>query len=326
MPYRVALARFEALAGEWQRLLPTSDGATVFQTPRWLSTWWDHFHESWDLWLLGVWEEGELVGVAPLMQRDGIVSFIAETDLCDYHDFIVGQGRYEAFFTAVLGYLRAQGIAEVHLSGIQATSPTLVCLPTTAASQGFSVVKELEEVSPSVELSGTWEEFVQRLSKKDRHELRRKLRRLEEADPQYRCQAISDGPITVKEMGLFCDLMRRSREDKGRFMSPAREHFFSDLATRLAQEGLARLFFLEVKGARIASSLCFSFKETYYLYNSGYDPDYSQLSVGLLLKALCIKDAFTRGVQRFDFLRGAESYKYDLGAKDTLVYRLTLTR
>ena len=62
------------------------------------------------------------------------------------------------------------------------------------------------------------------------------------------------------------------------------------------------------------------------LYNSGYDPDYSKLSVGLLLKALCLKEAIEDGKEYLDFLRGKEPYKYDLGAKDVQLYQVILRR
>ena len=62
------------------------------------------------------------------------------------------------------------------------------------------------------------------------------------------------------------------------------------------------------------------------LYNSGYDPRYSRLSVGLVSKALAIKEAIEAGKRSFNFLRGTERYKYHLGAKDFAVYQLTVRR
>jgi CelD/BcsL family acetyltransferase involved in cellulose biosynthesis len=50
------------------------------------------------------------------------------------------------------------------------------------------------------------------------------------------------------------------------------------------------------------------------------------LSVGLLNKALCIKQAIEEGRNAFDFLRGPERYKYDLGGTDRLLYRIAVRR
>ena len=60
----------------------------------------------------------------------------------------------------------------------------------------------------------------------------------------------------------------------------------------------------------------FDYNDSVYLYNSGYDPRYSSLSVGLLSKVLLIKDSIQRGRKRFDFLKGSEPYKYHLSGKE----------
>ena len=50
-----------------------------------------------------------------------------------------------------------------------------------------------------------------------------------------------------------------------------------------------------------------------YLYNSGFEPASSGLAVGLLSKAVSIREAIGRGCREFDFLRGDEEYKRHLG-------------
>jgi CelD/BcsL family acetyltransferase involved in cellulose biosynthesis len=50
------------------------------------------------------------------------------------------------------------------------------------------------------------------------------------------------------------------------------------------------------------------------LYNSGFRPDRAALAPGVVLLAHVIRDAIQRRCRRFDFLRGEERYKYDLGA------------
>ena len=77
---------------------------------------------------------------------------------------------------------------------------------------------------------------------------------------------------------------------------------------------------------RVAAAMCFDYGGARLLYNSGYDPSYGYYSVGLLLKALCLKDAIEQGKAYFDFLRGPEPYKYDLGAKNTALYQMVVTR
>ena len=50
------------------------------------------------------------------------------------------------------------------------------------------------------------------------------------------------------------------------------------------------------------------------------------LSVGLINKAYAIREAIEAGRRRFDFLKGAERYKYSLGGQDRAIYRIVVTR
>ena len=74
------------------------------------------------------------------------------------------------------------------------------------------------------------------------------------------------------------------------------------------------------------SCICFSYEGTYLLYNSGYDPEKSALSVGLLNKVFTIQEAIKLDVKEYNFLRGTERYKYHLGASDRSVFDLVVSR
>ena len=66
-------------------------------------------------------------------------------------------------------------------------------------------------------------------------------------------------------------------------------------------------------------------KRKFLYYQSGYDPAWRSKSVGLVLLAHTVRDAFAEGLAEFDFLRGDEPYKYDLGGKDRWLGRLEAT-
>ncbi len=114
--------------------------------------------------------------------------------------------------------------------------------------------------------------------------------------------------------------------DKAEFMTAGRERFFRTVAVTLAREYSTRLVFLEINGEKVATSLSFVCRNVRYLYNSGYNPAQSSLSVGLLNHALTIKKSIEEGLRAFDFMRGDEAYKYHLGGVDREVFALTATR
>ena len=127
-------------------------------------------------------------------------------------------------------------------------------------------------------------------------------------------------------MGEFLPLMRLSGHDKDEFMTPEREQFFHNITQRMAELGRPQLYFLEMDGSTVATSLCFDYGGSRLLYNSGYDPEYGYFSVGLLLNAMCLKDAIDRGLTYFDFLRGPEPYKAHLGGQQRSLYKMVVKR
>ncbi|PZC48400.1 MAG: Acetyltransferase involved in cellulose biosynthesis, CelD/BcsL family, partial [Chloroflexi bacterium] len=104
------------------------------------------------------------------------------------------------------------------------------------------------------------------------------------------------------------------------------ERFFRRIARAMGEAGYLKLFFMEIDGQRVAAVWCFDMGNVRYLYNSGFNPAFGHLSVGLLLKAFCLKDAIETGMDYFDFLRGDERYKYDLGAQDVVLYNMVVSR
>ena len=213
----------------------------------------------------------------------------------------------------------------LELPSLPSGSPTLDYIPDLAGQKGWSVAVEEEETTPKAELPGSWDEFLAGLRKKDRHELRRKLRRLDR-ESENRQYAAANGDSLDGSMREFFTLLRASREDKNEFLTPDREKFFLDMAHELASRDQFRLYFLEVDGEKVAACICFDYGDDFLLYNSGYEPAYSRLSVGLINKALSIRTAIEENRKVFNFLKGNERYKYNLGGRDEAVFHISVTR
>jgi CelD/BcsL family acetyltransferase involved in cellulose biosynthesis len=176
-----------------------------------------------------------------------------------------------------------------------------------------------------IDLPGTWDEYQALLNKKDRHELRRKIRRMD-SQTEWKWYSVTE-PAEVKErLGEFITLMRQSRADKDEFMTPEREQFFYNISQRMAEMGQLQLYFLDMDGSTVATSLCFDYGGSRLLYNSGYDSEYAYYSIGLILNAMCLKDAIEQGLTYFDFLRGPEPYKAHLGGQQRNLYQMVVTK
>ncbi|MCH8090340.1 MAG: GNAT family N-acetyltransferase [Chloroflexi bacterium] len=325
MPVAACEVTFETLRDLWESILPSSSFDNCFLTPGLQRIWWDQFGRDAELCLMEVRNDGDLQGIAPLMFRDGTLSFLGDTDLFDYHDFVVLRGKEEGFYPTLMDCLEPRGWHTIELTSIPEGSPTLDHLPRVAGARGYVVEVEQEDVTMGAALPNTWEAYLASLSRKDRHELRRKMRRLS-YQVESRQYYLSSPEAVEEGLPDFLRLLRLSGQDKAQFMTEERERFFYSMAVDMASQGRLKLYFLEVNGVRAAAALCFDYGSSLLLYNSGYDTEYASLSVGLLLKVLCLKEAIEAGKKHFNFLRGSEVYKYRLGAVDEVIYTISATR
>ena len=325
MSESVVLDSFVNLDAKWQELLGTSVTNHIFLTAQWQKAWWQVFGNDYEMLLLSVHHDHKLVGIAPIKRKDGKLSFIGSTDVCDYMDFIVRHGWEDYFSPRLMDYLEPLEWNSIELDSLLPQSLTLKSLVPLAQQRGYKVETKPMNVSPQLLLPSSWEDYLTLLKTKDRHEVRRKLRRLEQT------KTVNYYTITRKEllpqaMDIFFELFQLSNTEKARFMTDQKREFFMLMVSSLAEKGNIRLSFMEVGGSRTSSTLCFDYHNDIYLYNSAYDPAYSSLSVSLLLKVFNIRDAINTGKKRFDFLSGGEPYKYDLGGQDVSLYRCVISR
>ena len=323
--YSAHVADFDGIEGEWIDFLPRAAVNTVFVTPWWQRTWWENFGDGWDLRLTSIRGGATTLGIAPLMLKDGELRLVGDPDIVDYLDFLAPEDRSSEFFGTLWEHVSGLDWRRTVLTGVAEGSPTLTEFVSLAQADGCAVTIEREDTTPLTDLPASWDDYLAGLSKKNRHELRRKMRRLGRAG-EFSQYVRSDPSTLAEDMEDFFHLLKISRQDKDEFLTPERRKFFLDTAAELTGRGQFKLNFLELNGERVACCISFDYDGEYLLYNSGFNPEHSRLSVGLINKALCIKDAIDEGKRRFDFLRGSERYKYDLGGVDRLVYRVTVDR
>jgi CelD/BcsL family acetyltransferase involved in cellulose biosynthesis len=310
-----ALPDFEALGRErWNGLVERSRLPSLFLTWQWQTCWTRSFAPDRPLELLSVRDDaGVVAGVLPLYDEDGWRRLIGGVDVSDYLDVIALAGTEEEIWEALLEH-RTAARAPWLLRGVRALSPTLAVLPRAAAAQGTPVHVEREERCPVLALPESWEAYLERLDGKDRHELRRKMRRLERERPGSRVWSQTAREGWDEALTRFLALHRLSKAGKARFMDERMEGFFREVTRALAEAGWARLWFLEGPEGPLATFLCLGYGGSVGLYNSGFAPAEARLAPGIVLLAHVIRDAIERRVSTFDFLRGEEPYKYAFGA------------
>ncbi len=326
------MSDFEALAEAWDDLLARAITAPFFMRYAYQHAWWTHLGEG-DLLLLTVrTPEGQLVGLAPLFGRTDeagqrVLSLVGCVDVSDYLDILIDRRHVDAVQTAILTCLADPQVAwdKLFLCSLPHSSLTHRRLAGLAQQKGWQVAVKEQIVCPVITLADTWEDYLAGIDKKQRHEIRRKMRKLER-EVETNWYALQSEEGLDEALADFFELHRMSTPDKEDFWSDDLVRFFTDVTHAAAKEGYLRLFFMEIDGVRQAAMLCFDYHNEFLLYNSGYNPDLSKLSVGNVLTSYTIQQAIELGRTRYDFLRGDEEYKFRFGADPEPVHDVTIVR
>ncbi len=195
-------------------------------------------------------------------------------------------------------------------------------------SEGWTLNVEREEVCPVAIIPADidFDGYLATLDKKERHEIRRKVRRAESAG-EVRLQPSAD---PLGDLDAFIELHQKRWGEDGLFPhtrgGAQSRVFVRRLFELFGAEGPVRLSFLTIGGRRVAAGVHIQSGDAILYYNAGVDPDARDLSPGVVLVAKYLELAVSMGVRRFDFLRGDEPYKYGWGAVDEPIQRILVRR
>lgn len=324
------------LKADWEELLAGAISPVPFLHYGYLEAWWRHKGAGeWpqaELALVTGWKDGRLAAVAPLflVEHDGAraLMFLGSIELSDYLDFIVREEDLHPFLTGLAGFLEGPDLPSwdrLDLYNVREDSPSLMELEQIAEGKGWGFSQEQAMKAPCLPLPGSWEAYLASLGKKQRHEIRRKLRRMESSGLDHHWYIVKHGPELDGEIEAMLALMADSEEKKA-FLQPVRQQFLRDMMRQASGEGRLELAFLEIQGQKAAGFLCFDEFNEVWIYNSGIAPQWGELSPGWVLLARIIAQAIEEGRSAVDFMRGDEEYKYRFGAENRAIQRILITR
>lgn len=312
----------------WNRFLFSSGEDCVFLTHEWFESWWKCFGKDFSMEIL--WFEDsnhQPLGIAPMMVDRDRLCFIASKEVSDYCDFIFSSKTEEKdrFFENFLDHIgKNHPGKKMEFINIPQSSPTLSFLSSHASRYQLSCSKSPSEVTLVRKLPFTYEDFMQSLDRKSRHELRRKLRR---ASSLSNLRTISwTSPQEIPNMvSKFIQLHRENSQEKEEFwQKEGMEDFFKELGSLLSRKGWIEIETLFQGDELLSILIAFPYSRRIYFYNVAFNKKYSRYSPGIHLFHHSIQKAISKGKKEVNFLRGGESYKYQFGAEERGIFDLTL--
>lgn len=326
------------LENAWNGLLAQSITHVPFLRYEYLQNWWQtrgggEWPTNAQLVIITAYEDDKLLGIAPLFhsQHDGksALLFLGSIEISDYLDFIVRPEDLTAFIEGLLVFLNTQPDIPhwdtLDFYNLLDSSPSLNLLQQSAAALGWNFTSAVTNHAPVINLPGDWETYLASLAKKQRHELRRKIRRLEEAEISSKWYVVEDENMLDAEIDQFLMLMAQDPEKEAFLTEEMVTAMSGTIKTAFAQ-GYLQLAFIEIDGVKAAAYLNFDYDHHLWIYNSGLNRDFYSYSPGWVLLGYLLRWANENGRTNFDFMRGDEDYKYRFGAKDRFVQRVTISK
>ncbi len=317
---------------EWRELARLDPHGNIFFTPEWNRLWWDSFGEGKRL-VVVTFVDPEPVGLAALMIDDTDegrrIRFLGGDDLTDYLGPLVAAPDHQGpVAEALLNYL-SKDLDDWSYFDAK-------CLPVpfgfsewfveAADRLGMTFSVEMTEMTAVLPLPPTFDDYLAGLTQKQRHELRRKTRRFEREVPGAALRTAT-GDSLHSDLETFVEMHRKSEGPKGEFMRPERASFFEKVTAEFGPRNVLFLDFLELGAGGVAAAMfSFEFDGVFYLYNSAFDQALAAFSPGVVMVAKLIERSIQKGLTRFDFLRGRERYKFDLGAQALPLHSVMIKR
>ncbi|HYS55441.1 MAG TPA: GNAT family N-acetyltransferase [Thermoanaerobaculia bacterium] len=300
-----------AIATPWLELWREAANTTPFQSPMWLLPWWRHFGSN-DLNVIATRDHGRLKALAPLyvIREDGeSLGMFLGTGISDYLD-VIGSAPLN--------------LAEIDcqmwdLQQLRDSSPLLeMPLP-----EGWSDSVEEQDRCVVLSIEGAGDELHNLLSTHFRKKLRYYKRSL----------ACTFEDANAENLDAFLDALFalhasrwQQRGMPGMLADDVIQRFHRDVARAMFDAGALRMFAMRCSDRIAGVFYGFAHRGTVAYYLSGYDPALEKHSPGTVMVAHAIEQAVREGATTFDFLRGAEDYKYAWGAKDRINYRRQIFR
>ncbi|MGQ9832244.1 MAG: GNAT family N-acetyltransferase [Candidatus Villigracilaceae bacterium] len=328
---------FEALAETWNALLAESITNVPFLRHEYLYTWWQtRGGGEWAqvrLALVCAEDDGHLRGIAPffLTEHEGLPSllFLGSIEISDFLDLIVRPADLHPFIRGLFDFLSdsdsAVGWRALDLYNLPEGSPAILALQVEAKTRGWTAEQQVLQPAPYISLPGDFEAYLAGIDKKQRHEIRRKMRRVGEGGRSVRWYIVEDEAVLDAEVDSFLELMANDPQ-KAAFLTGVMRSQMRAAMHAAFRHGWLQLAFLEIDGQKACGYLNFDYANRIWVYNSGLHPGFMDLSPGWVLLGYLIEWANLNRRAELDFMRGNEAYKYKFGALDRQVLRLKMMR
>jgi CelD/BcsL family acetyltransferase involved in cellulose biosynthesis len=306
----------ELLAG-WERLA-NELCASPFLYPGWVVPWWRAFRRA-PAHLAVVREDGELVAALPLVVRGRVLASPA-----NWHTPETGMLAHDDDAArALLACVLDRQPSRASFAFLDRAAESTAMLREAIAQHGCALYERQLANAPYVELDGTWEAFEAALPARERKELRRRARRLDERGRVW--LEVSDGSDRLD--ARFFEFVRvegmgwKGQRGTAIRSQPRTLSFYRHVAAWAAERGWLRLQTLRLDDASIAVGYALEAHGVQHSLKIGYDPSFRTYGPGVALMREVVRQAFADRLERIELLGGEDKHKllWASGSRERIV-------
>ncbi len=310
------VGKWESLRPDWDRLA----GSRIFCRFDWMRGWWRSygFDRGRPFIVVVSDENGVVRGLAPWWRQVSVTSgrllqFLGSGDVCsDYLSLLSLPKDEQAVARTVADWLcRGQGWDALELDGVLQEDSAISVMLSACRDRGCSLAERPAMSCWHLQLPTSWEEYVGRLSKSHRKQVRRVERRLLQTGQFQlrRAQTEQERNRVFAELVRLHQLRWESVGEPGVFSTQRFSDFLREITETWFASGKVHLYELVENGRTLAAEIHFVQDGISYAYQAGVDPAERARDVGHAMNVAVIRYLIEEGMRGLDFLRGDEPYK-----------------
>lgn len=324
------VSEWDILRPEWNGLFESVRTASGPLHSDWMRTWWTiygpHYVRSQGLKIITFRLGQRLVGILPLYvghaqpsaMRVRCLRFLStgettDEETCpDYLDLLCLPENADDCTAKAIEAIESMAWDQLSLQAMPHDSPLALAL-----TQDQRFVRNGSNPCPAADLSGGFEQYLQRLSSNGRQQARRHIRDAEKLGVTFELADEQSGPSFFSDLIDLHQTRWTAEGKRGCFASARFTQFHRQLIQLWIPTNRVVLARLKCGDDAIAALYGFCHHDRFEFYQSGVGETPEVRSPGILCHLLLMRELASRNIRTYDFLRGSSVYKDRLATGKT---------